>query len=205
VYRGQVQSATVTYFNIFDFLEAQPNEAESFLRDIYTDEYWGWIVAGKLTTNEPCLVKEFGLNQVDIALKSISQDPYHGIYLIVVRDVDVPTADPLIKHPAKLDPNGIYLLVGGLGGLGRFMAKVLADLGANRLAFFSRSGKDKGKGKALDLFQSLEHVGVEYLDLKVDIRDAASLGKALDKLGKEWPGFRIKGVVQAAAVLKVCD
>jgi shikimate 5-dehydrogenase len=47
------------------------------------------------------------------------------------------------KHHPKLDihPDYSYLLVGGLGGIGRSIARSLALNGAKHLIFISRSGR----------------------------------------------------------------
>ena len=46
---------------------------------------------------------------------------------------------PHDAHPLQLRPDATYVLVGGLGGLGRGLAIYLADHGAKHFAFFSRT------------------------------------------------------------------
>lgn len=47
------------------------------------------------------------------------------------------------KDSLKLDSEATYLLVGGLGGLGRSLAMELIASGCQHLAFISRSGDTK--------------------------------------------------------------
>ena len=49
------------------------------------------------------------------------------------------------------DPNASYLLTGGLGGLGKYVATWMVERGARRLIFLSRSA---GTGKGDEAFEA---------------------------------------------------
>lgn len=51
--------------------------------------------------------------------------------------------------PLNLDSQASYVLDGGLGGLGRSLATMLADKGVRKLCFPSRSGAASAEAKKL--------------------------------------------------------
>lgn len=100
--------------------------------------------------------------------------------------------------PLKLDQDATYLLVGGLGGLGRSLALLLADSGAGHICFLSRSGGTSST--AQKLIQELEDRKVQTNSYSCDISDKDSLASALTTCSEKMPP--IKGVFQCAMVLQ---
>lgn len=98
----------------------------------------------------------------------------------------------------RLDPAATYLLVGGMGGLGRSLARSFAAAGARSIAFLSRSGGSSAEAQAL--VAELAARGVAVRAYRADITDAASLRSALARCEQELPAVR--GVVQLAMVLR---
>lgn len=99
----------------------------------------------------------------------------------------------------KFDDNASYLIVGGLGGLGRVICKWMASLGAKNIIILSRSGV---KGSAsVTVAKELKEAGVNLAVHACDIGDYAQVKAALDICAKNMPPIR--GVIQAAMVLKV--
>lgn len=92
-----------------------------------------------------------------------------------------------------------YLLVGGLGGLGRAIAFWAVSRGAKNLIFASRSGL--AKAEARNLVKVLEEKGVTTSVHSCDISDGLSLAILLKKTESMPP---IRGVIQGAMVLQVC-
>ncbi|WP_216834432.1 non-ribosomal peptide synthetase [Falsiroseomonas tokyonensis] len=90
---------------------------------------------------------------------------------------------------------GVQLVVGGAGGLGRLVARRLARPGG-RIALLGRSVAPPGLEA---LLQELHSAGAEACYLPVDIADAAALDACLAGLRARWG--RIGRVVQAAMVL----
>ena len=98
----------------------------------------------------------------------------------------------------RLGADRTYLLVGGLGGLGRSLSNLLVDNGARNLCFLSRSGAASAGAKAL--VADLRSRGVRIQVMKCDISDESSLKAALQICSDEMPP--IKGVFQGAMVLR---
>ena len=95
---------------------------------------------------------------------------------------------------------GIYVLVGAFGGLGEDIARVLVNGGARNLVFLSRTGESQSSANGCA--DDLRSGGVKVRSFAVDIGDLAVLKQVWRDITKSG---RIAGVVQCAAVLKVCS
>ncbi|WP_343998901.1 SDR family NAD(P)-dependent oxidoreductase [Streptomyces thermocarboxydovorans] len=100
------------------------------------------------------------------------------------------------RADGTVSPDGVHLITGGLGGLGRVVAERLVRLGARRLALLSRGtpGPD-----AAAWIASLEQRGVTVHLARADVADRAALSAALDAV-REAAG-PVATVVHAAGVL----
>lgn len=107
---------------------------------------------------------------------------------------------PVLRSPVpslSLE-HGVILLVGGMGGLGRSIARMLVSLGARNLCFLSRSAGTSAQSQ--DLLDELSEQGTRTRVLACDVSDASSLATALEKCKTELGPIR--GVFQCAAVLR---
>ncbi|WP_320068799.1 SDR family NAD(P)-dependent oxidoreductase [Micromonospora sp. RTGN7] len=88
-----------------------------------------------------------------------------------------PWSPPPATHPV-LRRNGVYVLTGGLGGLGRAVAKGLAGTGLRpALALLSRTPVD-----AADDLAEIESLGAQVRTVACDVADPAALRRALDEV-----------------------
>ena len=127
------------------------------------------------------------------------QNGLHSGKLVLKASQDsIIPALPHDAHPVELRSDATYVLVGGLGGLGRGLAIYLADHGATHLAFFSRT--DDIRPAAQKLLNQLKDRNVEAQVYVCDVSDPEALRKAIARIGKEMPP--IKGVIQGAMVLR---
>lgn len=97
----------------------------------------------------------------------------------------------------RLRPDASYLVVGGLGGIGRSIAQWMVDHGAKHLILLSRSGVTE---KTAAFISELEQSGCAIRAISCDVADGSDLGDALVETTKDWPGIR--GVIQGAMVLQ---
>ncbi|MFJ4689655.1 SDR family NAD(P)-dependent oxidoreductase, partial [Streptomyces sp. NPDC088789] len=93
-------------------------------------------------------------------------------------------------------PAGTVLVTGGTGGLGRQLARWLAENGADRLILVSRSGPDAPG--ADDLAAELTATGTHTTVVSCDVTDRDALAAVLDSVPAEHP---LTAVVHTAAVL----
>jgi len=103
-----------------------------------------------------------------------------------------------------INPDGIFLISGGLGGLGLLVAKVLCQLGVKYIALLSRTGEVSYDGQGMDvaLDSLLNSYSAEVRVVKCDVSSETSLVTALRGL-RLTCGSDIIGVFHCAGVL--CD
>lgn len=102
----------------------------------------------------------------------------------------------------ELNSDASYLLAGGIGGLGRGLAHYMAGLGCKNLIMVSRSAEQYEA--APDLVKKLARMGCNALVLNCNVADPTDLTTLLDTL-RDARVSPIKGVIQAAMVLKVSE
>ena len=117
------------------------------------------------------------------------------------------------RRVPKLRDDGVYLITGGFGGIGKTLARHLAEKFHARLALVGRSGlppRDKWKewlaGHAEDDATSarirevsqLEKLGAKVLPLVADVSNAAEIAGAIDEVHKQFGP--IHGVIHAAGI-----
>ena len=141
-------------------------------------------------------VQCFKIGELQQAFRYLQNGSHIGkVVLTAMEDLDSLPATPSIKA-LELDPNGAYLLTGGMGGLGRSMATWLVERGARSLTFLSRSAGVGEESKAF--VKELESLGCTVVavpggaDNMEDVKAAIAATVA-----------PIKGVFHLAMVLKV--
>ncbi|MGW1170928.1 SDR family NAD(P)-dependent oxidoreductase [Streptomyces sp. NPDC002550] len=102
--------------------------------------------------------------------------------------------------------DGVHLITGGLGGLGRVVAERLVRRGARRLALMSRGTPDAEAGNWIT---GLEERGVTVHLARADVADRASLTAALDAVrhacGPIATVVHTAGVLDDATVANLTD
>ena len=189
--RPFLQDATFTFFNLRHVEESRPDLMAEILAGAFD-----LIHRGITRPVEPVIT--FPISDMEGALRLMQTGKHIGkIALTWGKDHVVPLIQRAVRAP-KLSPEGVYLLVGGLGGLGRSLANKLVSLGARKLCFLSRSGAKSPN--ALDLIQKLEQQQVEVKILKCDVSDEVAVAKAVEHCTQEQG--KIRGVFQCAMVLR---
>ncbi|KAG8169993.1 hypothetical protein KVR01_000738 [Diaporthe batatas] len=179
-------------FTFFDIKDIPKNTLATIL-----DRVVGLIRQGHISTVNPLTTYSFG--QVKEAYRTMQQGKHYGkLILSLSGDVQVPLR-LTVEQSLKLNPEATYLLIGGLGGLGRSLAQLFVTSGARNIAFISRSADTSPQAK--ELIAKLAGQGVNIRVFRGDIADRDSLLAALEQCSQELP--RIRGVVHLAAVL--CD
>lgn len=142
----------------------------------------------------------FPIRQVEEAFRIMQQGKHRGKIVLSIGENEDAQAPILLraKDSMRLDPQATYLLVGGLGGLGRCLAGEFVASGARNIAFLSRSGDDSPAAKTL--IAELGARGARARAYRGDVTDEFSLCKVLTRCSQELPP--IKGVVQLAMVLQ---
>ncbi|KAL2883985.1 hypothetical protein SGCOL_000623 [Colletotrichum sp. CLE4] len=188
-----VSSMLFVRFNVATIMEDDPE----LVMELFTMvDQFAFDYLRKSSSLQCQPVHRFAMSNFEGAFKQIERAPYHGLVTMTAdRDTLVPVATEMRTKPLSdvIDPKGTYVLAGGLGGLGRSIAKLLTDNGAKKLVFLSRSG---GNQDAQDFLNHLGKEGVQATAVAVDITDLQALKALAPTLGK------ISGVVQCAAVIQ---
>ncbi|CAG7951292.1 unnamed protein product [Penicillium nalgiovense] len=117
--------------------------------------------------------------------------------VVQVEDSDVVTATlPRATQPL-FQANASYMLVGGLGGIGREVALWMAQNGAKSLIFVNRSGLSKYESQMT--VRNLVEKGIQITTRACDISDETAVQQMLHDLSYCVPPIR--GLIQAAMVL----
>ncbi|KAI6334880.1 Type I Iterative PKS [Pyricularia oryzae] len=155
-------------------------------------------------------VESFPVSSVAAAFRRVEAGSVESITLTYSDEDVVPARlrPQLLDHSAgpsrgvALDPNSIYVLSGGLGGLGRSLSTFMVEkLGARKILFLSRSGAASSSARQLlaDLEASKTRPAVAAYPC--DVSDREALAQSLSKAEAEMGG-QIKGVIQCAMVLR---
>ncbi|WP_217567113.1 type I polyketide synthase [Streptomyces sp. GbtcB7] len=107
-----------------------------------------------------------------------------------------PVVLDLVGRPTLVPTDGTVLITGGLGAVGRHIARLLAEHGVPRLLLTSRQGPDDPR--AAEVAAELAALGAEVEVAACDIADAAAVADLLGRIGEESP---LRGVVHCAGVL----
>jgi len=97
-----------------------------------------------------------------------------------------------------LSADGCYVLVGGLGGIGRTLASYLLDQGARNIVILSRSGMRHHE--AARTVAQLQERGANVMIKQCDVSDKEQVAAVVESLAAVGP---VKGVIQGAMVLRV--
>lgn len=190
--RPFAKGTTFTFLDTFGLLKENPDYLGEILRDAFA-----LIRQESLQAPTPLTVTPMG--KAGEAFRTVQQGKHRGkMVLSFVQDA-TPTPAPVLRRARdslQLDPRATYLLVGGLGGLGRSLARQFVACGARNLAFLSRSGGETAEARAL--VQELSIARVQAF--KCDVTDTASFRAAMDQCARQLPP--VKGVIQMAMVLR---
>lgn len=152
-------------------------------------------LSGELGKIPDSLIYEERVEHLDQLWQNMSTAPGRYTNTLTFTDNSVVRVGNNPLKPAALRADGTYVLVGGLGGLGKAIATLMVDRGARNLLFLSRSGSKTSEDH--EFLESLTRRGVQVEVAKVDICNASTLETALTNI--ELPP--IKGAVQCAAVI----
>ncbi|WP_273735034.1 sulfolipid-1 biosynthesis phthioceranic/hydroxyphthioceranic acid synthase [Mycolicibacterium septicum] len=142
-------------------------------------------------------VTHFPLADAATAIRMISGAQHTGK---LVLDIPHTGSSRLVVPPSQVRvfrPDGAYIITGGLGGLGLFMAERMAVNGCGRIVLSSRS-QPSAQASAL-----LERIRATGADLVVECGDIAESGTAERLVAAATAGgLEVRGVLHAAGVIE---
>ena len=153
------------------------------------------IEDGKIQIPSP--IAEVSYAEVQKGFRLLQMGKHVGKVVLVPGDNDlVPVLPPISYRNINLfESHKTYLLVGGLGGIGRTLAEWLYRKGARKLAFLSRSGAERMDAKATLNWLKARNVHVSVS--AGDVADIEVVEQCMQSLG-----ISLAGIFQAAMVLR---
>ncbi|KAK2807975.1 hypothetical protein FQN49_008756 [Arthroderma sp. PD_2] len=161
---------------------------------VLVERFSHWYDGKRVSPIRP--VKIYNATEIVDAFRYMQQGVHMG--KILFRMPQNPAAElPLagVKSPILFSPDASYLLVGGLGGLGRSVSSWMVEQGARHLVYLSRSAGQSDKDQAF--LRELEHQGCHAICVPGNVADIADVKSALSQCAKP-----IAGVIQLSTVLK---
>ncbi|PKX89224.1 type I polyketide synthase [Aspergillus novofumigatus IBT 16806] len=185
-------STTFAFINIANFFNAEGLEV---LGQILSDAF-DLVHKGVLGAAYPLTV--YPVAQLETAFRTMQQGKHRG--KLVLSFTDNAEAPVLCKaqNSLRLSPDSTYLFVGGLGGLGRSLAREFVACGARHIAFISRSGDSSAEAKAT--IQDLTTSGAVVKAYRADVADETAFLSAMQQCTTDLPP--IAGVLQMAMLLR---
>ncbi len=113
---------------------------------------------------------------------------------------------PLPKVEARpwLRPDGVFLITGGLGGIGLAIAEHLAACGPVRIALVGRTALGSSSSEPLDprsaTVERIRSRGAQVITYAADVADPAAMRRVVGAIRERFG--RIDGVIHAAGVLR---
>ncbi|MGX1250463.1 acyl transferase domain-containing protein/acyl carrier protein [Streptomyces ambofaciens] len=104
-----------------------------------------------------------------------------------------------VPEPLPVRSDGTYLISGGLGAIGRVVARDLAARGAGHLVLLGRRAEEELPAGATGLSAALAAAGTPVTYLRADVGDGPALAEALRVLDALPP---LRGVVHTAGVIE---
>lgn len=144
----------------------------------------------------PETVTELPYSEAEKGFRLLQMGKHTGkVVLIPSPENRVPIVPAKYRNTRLFNPSKIYLLVGGLGGLGRTLAEWMVRKGARNLVFFSRSGAQKADAKATIDWLQKRNISVSVY--QGDVTNYADVQACIEGCGQG-----LAGIFQAAMVLK---
>ncbi|KAM3558509.1 hypothetical protein ARSEF4850_004574 [Beauveria asiatica] len=186
-----LKNITFAYVDLSLIMEEKRSLARRLLQDVVKLAASGFIHPVTLTT--------LPITEIETAFRMIQAGKHTGKIVLRVEEDQKVKADPPAPTQAELKSDATYLLVGGLGGLGRAIVTWMGSRGAKNILCTSRSGCSDKQGQTL--IRHMEALGVKVVAMKCDVtaeNQVASLPKAAADCGLP----PIRGVIHSAMVLQ---
>ena len=151
-----------------------------------------WSKKTELT--EPLEV--FELANFNEAFRAAHANPYSTV-LLHVYPGKVSKSVVVYKKAIRLFAgDGAYVVIGGLGGLGRFVCSWMVENGAKRIVAISRSGVKSDEAR--QTWEAINSMGISFEVVRADAGDRKAMSKALSIIRKT---SAIKGIINMAMLL----
>lgn len=148
----------------------------------------------------PLPYESFDANDIVEAFRYMQHSHQIG-KIVVTYDTPIkaqPTSSADARPALALDPDGAYLVTGGLGGFGLKCAQWLVGKGAKTIVLAGRRGVSAPDTAAV--LERLAETGVQVITRQCDVSDFHQVSSLIDEL--EAKNLKLRGIVHAAMVIE---
>ncbi|EUC45778.1 hypothetical protein COCMIDRAFT_5016 [Bipolaris oryzae ATCC 44560] len=184
-----------TSFSALDFSRLQQE------RLALADEIWGQtleLISNDSFSSAVPNLQLFNSEGITQAFERLMDEENTDHVVLTFNPSDRVKVLPTTTEDQLFHADASYLLVGGLGGIGRATASWMVEHGAKNLIFANRSGMSKQEAK--DTVHALKSMGARVHVQKCDVSNTDSVRKLVDECANQMPPIR--GVIQGAMVLR---
>ncbi|KAL4993611.1 putative polyketide synthase [Aspergillus recurvatus] len=174
----QAESATYASLNMAQILKAKRTLSAQTMQEaihLYIDQ----------NLRPPRPLKVFQAGDIGAAFENFQSTDGYGKRIIEFADETPIKVDCLTKPLYTFSADASYAIAGGLGGLGRSIARWMVARGARHLILLSRSGVSTSAANYL--VQELQQKGAHIATPKVDISDLSKLAQVIASLASTFP------------------
>ncbi|KAJ5327981.1 hypothetical protein N7452_008371 [Penicillium brevicompactum] len=185
------RNASFTAFNLAFTMRNDPQAARDVLMKVLD-----LFASGALRGPDP--LETYAFSELQQAFRKMQTGRHMGKLVAVAKQ------DDLVKHIATTTEGPLfrsdasYLLIGGLGGIGRATAVWMASRGAKHIICLNRSGLSNHQ--AQETVRAVDALGCTATVFACDVADSAQLASTLEVARHQLPPIR--GVIQGAMVLR---
>lgn len=158
------------------------------------------VIYGSAAAGRKTPITTYPLSQMQDLFRQMQSGTHIGKLVLEPHDDDTVPVVLSQKPISQFNANASYVIAGGLGGLGRSVARWMASRGAKNLILLSRRGATHPS--ATEFIKELESTCDKVSAPACDVTDADTLKRVLDECLVEMPP--VKGCIQGSMVLKVC-
>jgi NADPH:quinone reductase-like Zn-dependent oxidoreductase/acyl carrier protein len=166
-------------YDLGDALRDEPGMLQIALRDLLASMEDG--------TLKPLPLRAFPAESVVDAFRYMAQARHIGKVVV--------THHPAAWRPL-VQPDGAYLITGGLGGLGLQVAGWLVDQGARHVA---RVGRRAPTAEAVEAIRQMQERGANIQVLSADVAQAGDMARVIEQIGQS--NRPLRGIIHAAGTL----
>ncbi|RDA88225.1 hypothetical protein CP532_0333 [Ophiocordyceps camponoti-leonardi (nom. inval.)] len=165
----------------------RPDEVQSVMKQVFQYVQQGYL--------KPIRRHDFPASKVSDAFRYMQSGKHIGKIVVTLPEAKSLPAINTSRRQYPFSNESTYLLVGGLGGLGKAVATWIVERGARNLLFLSRSAGKSSEDQGF--LRELESQGCRAVAFAGDVSDLATVQKAV----KAAP-TAISGVLQTSMVLR---
>lgn len=156
-------------------------------------EFESWYKNGKIHAIRSTV---FDATQVVDAFRLLQKGTNIGKVVIQMPQDTSKLHDPTTRPSLRLNPDASYLLVGGLGGIGRAVSTWMVEHGARHLTYLSRSAGTSNEHR--DFIKELEVLGCHVECIAGSVTEMESVTEAVSRSKRP-----LKGILHLSMSLQV--